>query len=69
MVRHKLEVFLPAGSEPSKVRVMLLTADGEEEVYNASHVMGDVLSLWVAGPSGSDAEVYVNDKLFIRDKL
>ena len=69
LVHHKLEIFLPGGNEPSEVRVVLLSPEGEEEVYRASHVVNDVVTLWVTGPRGSDAEVYLNDKLFMRDKL
>lgn len=69
LVHHKLEIFLPGGSEPNEVRVVVLSPEGEEEVYRASHVVNDVIHLWVTGTKGSDAEVYVNDKLFMRDKL
>ena len=69
LVHHKLEIFLPGGSEPNEVRVVVLSPEGEEEVYRASHVVNDVIHLWVTGSRGSDAEVYVNDKLFMRDKL
>ncbi|MGM9992114.1 MAG: PASTA domain-containing protein, partial [Candidatus Bruticola sp.] len=69
LVHHKLEIFLPGGSEPSEVRVVLLSPEGEEEVYRASHVVNDVVKLWVAGRPGSEAEVYINNKLFMRDKL
>ncbi len=69
LVHHKLEIFLPGGSEPNELRVVVLSSEGEEEVYRASHVLSDVVTLWVTGPKGSDAEVYLNDKLFMRDKL
>lgn len=67
--RHKLELFLPAGSEPQDVRVIVLNGGGEEEVYHATHVIGDSVVLWVSGRPNSDIEVYVNNKLFMRDKL
>lgn len=69
LVHHKLEIFLPGGNEPNELRVVVLSPEGEEEVYRASHVLNDVVTLWVTGPKGSDAEVYLNDKLFMRDKL
>lgn len=69
LVHHKLEIFLPGGNEPNEIRVVVLSPEGEEEVYRASHVVNDVVTLWVTGPQGSDAEVYLNDKLFMRDKL
>lgn len=69
LVHHKLEIFLPGGNEPNELRVVVLSPEGEEEVYRASHVLSDVVTLWVTGPRGSDAEVYLNDKLFMRDKL
>ncbi|MGM9999168.1 MAG: PASTA domain-containing protein [Candidatus Bruticola sp.] len=69
LVHHKLEIFLPGGSEPSEVRVVVLSPEGEEEVYRASHVVNDIVKLWVTGRPGSEAEVYINNKLFMRDKL
>lgn len=69
LARRKLELFLPAGDQYQKVRVMLLTSAGEEEIYRATHVAGDALALWVMGNPHDDIEIYVNDKLFMRDKL
>ncbi|MBQ7502803.1 PASTA domain-containing protein [bacterium] len=69
LCKHKLELFLPAGSEPQDVRVMIFNGRVEEEVYRASHVMGDNVCLWISGSPGNDIEVYLNDKLFMRDKF
>lgn len=68
-VQRKLEIFLPAGSDSHSLKIMLLSGSGEEEVYRAEHVVGDNVVEWVSGPAGSEIEVYVNDKLFLRDRL
>lgn len=69
MRKRKMEIFLPAGSEPQDLQVILSNDQGQEEFYRASHVMGDAVKLWVTGLPNSTVEVYVNNKLFMRDKL
>ncbi|MBQ7529535.1 PASTA domain-containing protein [bacterium] len=67
--KRKMEIFLPAGSEPQDLQVILSNDQGQEEIYRASHVMGDSVKLWVTGLPNSTIEVYVNSKLFMRDNL
>ncbi len=68
-VQKQVEVMLPPGSDIHKVKMVLVSAAGEETVYQAEHLVGDKVTAWVSGPAGSDVEIYVNDKLFRRDKL
>ncbi len=68
-VQKQVEVMLPPGSSIHKVKMVLVSAAGEETVYQAEHLVGDKVTSWVSGPAGSDVEIYVNDKLFRRDKL
>lgn len=68
-VQRHLELFLPAGSDQHSVRIVIVTGAAEETVYEASHVVGDKIDTWVSGPADSDIEIYVNNKLFGRDKL
>ncbi|MCR5662879.1 MAG: PASTA domain-containing protein [bacterium] len=68
-VQKQIEVMLPPGSDIHKVKMVLVSAAGEETVYQAEHLVGDKVTSWVSGPAGSDVEIYVNDKLFRRDKL
>lgn len=68
-VQRHLVLTLPAGSDSHAVRVMLVSSNGEEVVYQGNHVVGDELDMWVSGPRSSDVEVYINDKLYSRDIL
>lgn len=68
-VQKQIEVMLPPGSDIHKVKMVLVSSAGEEIVYAADHLVGDKVTAWVSGISGSDVEIYVNDKLFRRDKL
>lgn len=67
--QRKLTIQVPQGSRSQRVSVVLNSEIGADKVFEGSPVGGDQMQLLVAGWTGSEVEVYVNDRLQRREKL
>ncbi len=67
--QRRLSISVPRGSRSQRVSVVLNSEVGADRVFEGATVSGDRLELMVAGWSGSEVEVYFNDRLQKREKL
>jgi beta-lactam-binding protein with PASTA domain len=66
--QRTLAIQVPGGSQSQRVSVVLNSDIGADKIFEGSSASGD-MSLLVAGWTGSEVEVYVNDRLQKREKL
>lgn len=67
--QRRLSIAVPRGTRSQRVSVVLNSDAGADRIFEGSTVSGDRLELMVAGWSGSEVEVYFNDRLQRREKL
>jgi beta-lactam-binding protein with PASTA domain len=67
--QRKLMIQVPQGSRSQRVSVVLNSEIGADKIFEGSPVGGEKMELLVAGWTGSEVEVYVNDRLQRREKL
>lgn len=67
--QRRLNIHVPPGTRSQRVSVVLNSEAGADRIFEGSSVSGDRLQLMVAGWSGSEVEVYFNDRLQRREKL
>ena len=67
--QRRLSIAVPRGTRNQRVSVVLNSEAGADQIFSGSTVSGDHLELTVAGWTGSEVEVYFNDRLHRREKL
>lgn len=67
--QRRLSIAVPRGTRNQRVSVVLNSEAGADRIFSGSTVSGDRLELMVAGWTGSEVEVYFNDRLQRREKL
>lgn len=67
--QRRLSIAVPRGTRAQRVSVVLNSEVGADRIFEGSTVSGDRLELVVAGWTGSEVEVYFNDRLQRREKL
>lgn len=67
--QRRLSINVPRGSRHQRVSVVLNSEVGADRIFEGATVSGDRLELMVAGWTGSEVEVYFNDRLQKREKL
>ena len=67
--QRRLSIAVPRGTRNQRVSVVLNSESGADRIFSGSTVSGDRLELMVAGWTGSEVEVYFNDRLQRREKL
>jgi hypothetical protein len=67
--QRRLQIAVPRGTRSQRVSVVLNSEVGADRIFDGATVSGDRLELLVAGWSGSEVEVYFNDRLQRREKL
>lgn len=67
--QRRLRIKVPPGTRVQRVSVVLNSDAGADRVFDGATNSGERLELMVAGWSGSEVEVYFNDRLQRREKL
>jgi serine/threonine-protein kinase len=67
--QRRLSIAVPRGTRAQRVSVVLNSEVGADRIFEGATVSGDRLELMVAGWTGSEVEVYFNDRLQRREKL
>lgn len=67
--QRRLSIQVPRGTRSQRVSVVLNSEVGADRIFEGATVSGDRLELLVAGWTGSEVEVYFNDRLQRREKL
>ena len=67
--QRKVHIEVPDGNLSQEVSVVLNNEVGASTIFKGKHMGGDEMELLVAGFSGSEIEVYINDTLARRERL
>ena len=67
--QRRLAIQVPRGTRSQRVSVVLNSEVGADRIFDGASVGGDRMELTVAGWTGSEIEVYVNDRLQRRERL